>query len=163
LETLATDPDELVGICDWVTKKWLLDSFASSEGLDWEDPKDRSWLQSQDLEYHNIDPDEGLYLLLEAQGDTSRLVDDEGVTRAVVHPPAATRAYFRGRVLEKFGAAIRSLNWDSIELETEGKVVVVDLRSCVDEETLSYYNHTIAESSTVEELLCGLSSGNVVR
>ena len=163
LEKLATDPDELVGICDWVTKKWMLDSFASSEGLDWEDPKDRSWLQSQDLEYHNIDPDEGLYLLLEAQGDTPRLVDDEGVTRAVVHPPAATRAYFRGRVLEKFGAAVRSLNWDSIELETEGKVVVVDLKSCVDGETLRYYNHTLDESSTVEELLFGLSSGNVVR
>ena len=83
--------------------------------------------------------------------------------RAVVHPPAATRAYFRGRVLEKFGAAVRSLNWDSIELETEGRVVVVDLKSCVDGETLSYYNQTLDESTTVEDLLRGLPPGNVVR
>ena len=163
LEKLATNREALIGICDWVTKKWLLDAFAASEGLDWDDPGDRSWLQSQDLEYSNIDPEEGLYLLLEAQGDTQRLIDEAGVSRAVIQPPEATRAYFRGRVLEKFGAAVRSLNWDSIELERDGKVVVVDLKSCVDGETLSYYNETLDKSGTVEELLDGLAAGITAR
>ena len=161
LDKLASNPEELIGVCDWVTKRWLLDSFAASEGLDWDDPRDRSWLQSQDLEYHNVDPDEGLFLLLEAQGDTRRLVDDEAVTRAVVQPPADSRASFRGQVLEKFGAAVRSLNWDSVELESNGRTVEVDLKGCVDPQTLRSYTQTLDRSSTVEELVAGLPTAGV--
>ena len=50
IEALGSEPGELRGLCDWVTKKWLLDAFAESEGLDWSRPDDRAWLQSQDLE-----------------------------------------------------------------------------------------------------------------
>ena len=32
LDSLARDPQELIGRLDWVTKKWLLDAFAESEG-----------------------------------------------------------------------------------------------------------------------------------
>jgi len=35
----------------------LLEEFVESEGLSWDDP----WLQSIDLEYHNIDPRRGLF------------------------------------------------------------------------------------------------------
>ena len=115
---------------DWtprlVTKKWLLDAFAESEGLDWERPEDRAWLQSQDLEYHNIDPAEGLYSTLEAASQVERVVSEEAVCRALVEPPGDTRAYFRGKMLQKFAAAVRSLNWDSIELELDGRCEVID-------------------------------------
>ena len=84
IDALGRDPLELRGMCDWVTKKWLLDSFAESEGLDWQRADDRAWLQSQDLEYHNVDPDEGLYLMLEQQGHVTQLMSDEEVRRAMV-------------------------------------------------------------------------------
>jgi proteasome accessory factor A len=45
LDALARDPMELVGDLDWVTKKWLLETFVEEEGLDWGDP----WLRSLDL------------------------------------------------------------------------------------------------------------------
>ncbi len=153
LEKLGRDPGELVGQCDWVTKKWLLDAFAENENLDWENPDDRAWLQSQDLEYHNIDPEEGLYLLLEDQGRTRRLVGDEGILRAVVQPPEGTRAYFRGKCLEKFGASVKSLNWDSIEIELNGRVESIDLKACVDVDTINYYNQALDEAQSIEALI----------
>ena len=153
LEALPHNYEALIGKCDWVTKKWLLDAFVANQGLDWQDPDHLSWLQSQDLEYHNIDPDEGLFLLLEAQGDCTRLVKEEGISRAVVQPPTGTRAYFRGKLLEKFGAEVSSLNWDSIEVEYDGRVETIDLKSCVDDNTISYYNEVLDGADSIEELV----------
>ena len=159
LEQLGRDPAELFGRCDWVTKKWLLDAFAQSEGLDWENPENRVWLQSQDLEYHNLDPAEGLYLLLEAQGQVTRLVPEEGIARALFQPPGGTRAYFRGKCLEKFGGAVRSLNWDSIEIELDGRVEVIDLKGCVDADTANCYNQILDNAQSIEDLISQLSPG----
>src|SRR3954449_7912908 len=50
LDALANKPEALIGGVDWVTKKWLLETFIEAEDLTWDDP----WLQSLDLEYHNI-------------------------------------------------------------------------------------------------------------
>ena len=156
LDSLARDPQELIGRLDWVTKKWLLNAFAESEGLDWERPEDRAWLQSQDLEYHNIDPAEGLYPTLEAAGQVERVVSEEAVCRALVEPPRDTRAYFRGKMLQKFAAAVRSLNWDSIELELDGRSKVSDLKACVSRETATYYNEALDAAASVEDLLARL-------
>jgi proteasome accessory factor A len=158
LEALGRDPQELVGRLDWVTKKWLLDAFCQAEGLDWDKPEDRSWLQSQDLEYHNIDPAEGLYLMLEDQGQVERRVSEEEVLRAMVDPPRDTRAYFRGKVLQKFSDGVRSLNWDSIEFAVGSRTEVVDLKGCVDEESAAYYNEAIDAATSVEDLLARLAT-----
>lgn len=159
IEALGRDPGELQGMCDWVTKKWLLDAFAESEGLDWSRPDDRAWLQSQDLEYHNVDPAEGLYLMLEQSGQVSQLLSDEEVRRAMVVPPSDTRAYFRGVALEKFSAQVRSLNWDSIEFETAaGGVHIVDLKGCVDAASAAYFNAALDGASSVEELVGKLAA-----
>ena len=48
---------------DWAAKKFLLDALQEEEKLSWSDP----WLQSIDLEYHNLDLDQGLYYELLAQ------------------------------------------------------------------------------------------------
>jgi len=160
LESLATDPLQLVGRCDWVTKKWLLDAFAEAEGLDWSRTQDLAWLQSQDLEYHNVDPQEGLYLMLEGAQDGSvvRLCVEADVAAALTIPPRGTRAWFRGHALEKFGAQVRSLNWDSIEFDVDGSVHTVDLRSCVDADTAAIFNIRLDQAGTVQELLAALAS-----
>ncbi len=165
LQSLAMDPTQLVGRCDWVTKKWLLDSFADAEGLDWGRAEDRAWLQSQDLEYHNVDPQEGLYLMLEGMQDTSvaRLSDEMAITAALTTPPRGTRAWFRGHVLEKFGAQVRSLNWDSIEFDIDGAIRTVDLRSCVDVDTAAIFNTRLDQAATVQDLLAALTSLAIVK
>ena len=64
INQLEQDPLQLVGKIDWITKRWLLDSFVQDEGIGWDDP----WLASLDLEYHNLDPERGLFFGLEADG-----------------------------------------------------------------------------------------------
>ena len=76
---------------DWAAKKWLLDAFISEENLDWDDP----WIKSQDLEYHNIDTESGLYYALQEQGQMQRVVTDEHILRAVENAPQDTRAKVR--------------------------------------------------------------------
>ena len=160
LDALGGDPEPLIGRCDWVTKKWLLDAFAEAEGLDWGDPGHRGWLQSQDLEYHNVDPEEGLFLLLERSegGGVFRLSDAAGVERALLEPPERTRARFRGRAVEKFGASVRSLNWDSIEFQVDGRLATVDLKSCVDAESAAIFNDKLDRAGSVAELLAALAA-----
>jgi len=136
----------------------LLDAFVESEGLDWEKAEDLAWLQSQDLEYHNVDPEEGLLLMLEGQGQVERLIGEKGIARALVDPPEGTRAYFRGKALEKFSDSIRSLNWDSIEFALDGRVEVVDLKGCVEPDVAARYNRALDRAREVGELIAALKA-----
>src|ERR1700704_775816 len=49
---------------DWAAKKFLLNALQEEEKLAWSDP----WLQSIDLEYHNVEFESGLYYELVRQG-----------------------------------------------------------------------------------------------
>jgi proteasome accessory factor A len=95
---------------DWVAKKLLLNSFQDDEKLSWSDP----WLQSIDLEYHSIAPEEGLYYELVRQGSMRRIVSEEDIRKAIFTPPATTRAFFRGRAVARFNDQIESIQWDEI-------------------------------------------------
>jgi hypothetical protein len=63
-----------------------------------------------DLQYHDIRPERSLFARL----DTERLVSEESVTTAVTEPPTDTRAYFRGRCLQRWASSIAAANWDSM-------------------------------------------------
>ena len=153
LDRLASDPLQLMGCCDWVTKKWLLDTFVVSQGLSWDRREDLSWLQSQDLEYHNVDPEVGLYYLLESQGQMARVVSNEWIASTMLVPPPDTRAYFRGKCLEKFGEDIRSINWDRVVFDVDGKQVPVDMSNLVEDGAAAVYNRAADEARTLAELL----------
>ena len=43
-----------------------------------------------------------------------RLLQPEAVERAMTEPPTTTRAYFRGRCLQRWPQAIAAANWDSL-------------------------------------------------
>ncbi len=124
LDALPNKPEALIGGVDWISKKWLLESFMSAENLGWDDP----WLQSLDLEYHNIDPNRGLFFGLAPAkriGEWNHLVRQKDVTRT---PPADTRAKGRARAVELFrnGRHPYVINWDSIALESLDFLVMGD-------------------------------------
>jgi proteasome accessory factor A len=50
-----------------------------------------------------------------------RLLDDDGVVDAMHHPPEDTRAYFRGRCLEKYADKIAAASWDSVIFDLPGR------------------------------------------
>lgn len=117
LEALSCDPMSLIDRLDWVAKKWLLQSFIEAEGLDWQDP----WVQSLDLEYHNLNPAKGLYLDLRHRGMAEKVVDEERVNLAMVTPPQDTRARARSSVMRSLTnhKARYVIEWDSIYVEDE--------------------------------------------
>ncbi|MEI8001001.1 MAG: depupylase/deamidase Dop [Actinomycetes bacterium] len=113
LTGLETDPASLDGQLDWVTKLNLLEAYATRDGLDWPDPK----LALLDLQYHDVRPERSLYERLVRAGKVERLVTEEEVLAAIDEPPHDTRAYFRGRCLERWPDAVVAANWDSIILD----------------------------------------------
>src|SRR5207302_5372244 len=95
---------------DWTAKKFLLNALQEEEKLSWNDP----WLQSIDLEYHNVDLERGLYYELARQGSMRRFVKEEEIKLSIFTPPETTRAFFRGRSVARFNDQISSIQWDEL-------------------------------------------------
>ena len=106
LTALEVDPMQLSRQLDWVAKYTLLDAYRDRRGLEWDDHK----LAAMDLQYHDIRPERSLFARL----NTERLVTEESVAAAVTEPPRDTRAYFRGRCLQRWASSIAAANWDSM-------------------------------------------------
>jgi proteasome accessory factor A len=114
LTALEDDPMQLHRELDWVAKYRLLEGYRQRDGLDWDDHK----LRLIDLQYHDVRRDKGLYHRLAATGKVERLVTDDEVEHAIMEPPEDTRAYFRGRCIEKYPDAIAAASWDSMIFDT---------------------------------------------
>lgn len=145
LDALENDPMDLTDRIDWVAKKWLLETFVESEEIEWDDP----WLQSIDLEYHNINVEEGLFHELPMQ----RVVTDEQIQAAMHTPPADTRAYFRGKSLNKFEDAVKTVQWDSISFDIKGRTVTVNMNSLANPEIAQKYNEALDLSPNPQTLV----------
>ena len=132
LDALPHKPEALLGGVDWISKKWLLETFMAAENLSWNDP----WLQSLDLEYHNIDPARGLFFGLKPAkriGEWNNLVRQKNATHT---PPSDTRASGRARAVAAFRKEKRPyvINWDSIACESHDFLVMGDpFKTYVDE------------------------------
>jgi proteasome accessory factor A len=114
LTDLERDPASTADRLDWTAKLRLLEGYRARDGLDWGDPK----LRLLDLQYHDVNPEKSLYHRLVVADRMKRLFTDEEVAHAVIQPPEETRAYFRGKCVERFGDALVAANWDSLVFDT---------------------------------------------
>lgn len=96
---------------DWAAKRWLLRSFADSEGIRWGSPE----LQSYDLAYHDPDPEEGLHAALVEMGEVEP--NPSGLAEALVIPPPGTRAMARGVAVTKFHDRMEAASWRTVTLD----------------------------------------------
>ena len=110
LDLLESDVDKLADTLDWVAKKRMLDGFRDRDGLDWTNSK----LRALDLQYHDVNPQRGLYQRLADRGSMRRLFTDQEIQLATTTPPNNTRAYFRGRCVSEFSDSLVAANWDSL-------------------------------------------------
>ncbi len=117
LTRLERDPMLCANELDWVAKLHLLNQYRERDGLDWSAPK----LHLIDLQYADIRPEKGLYAKLVAAGRIERLLDDTSVELAMHDPPEDTRAYFRGRCLEKYADHVAAASWDSVIFDLPGR------------------------------------------
>jgi Pup amidohydrolase len=107
---IVDDPLQLARRLDWVAKLWLIQRFRQGKNRTWDSPE----LRVFDLQYHNIEPENGLFDHLQSRGLIDRVLDDEEILRFVKEPPPDTRAYFRGKCIEKFPDEILLVNWEVV-------------------------------------------------
>jgi proteasome accessory factor A len=112
LAALESDPMTLARQLDWVAKYRVIAGYRERHGLDWHDHR----LAAMDLQYHDVSPERSLHARL----GTERVVDPDEVDRAVTEPPETTRAYFRGRCLQRWSSSIAAANWDSLVFDLGG-------------------------------------------
>jgi proteasome accessory factor A len=128
LTDLSRQRSRLVGRLDWITKLWLLETFVREERIEWSDP----WLTSLDLEYHNVNPDRGLFLGLEAEGKIDRVTTETEIETALHAGPVDTRGGIRGLCIRRFPDQIKSVQWEHVRF-TGGLVPkMLDLRDVFD-------------------------------
>ena len=154
LTRLERDPMECATELDWVAKLKLLTQYRDRDGLDWDDAK----LHLIDLQYADVRPDKGLYHRLAAAGRIERLLDDATIEAAMHDPPVDTRAYFRGRCLDKYADSVAAASWDSVIFDLPGReslqrVPTIDpLRG-----TRAHVGELIDRSATARDLVAAIT------
>jgi proteasome accessory factor PafA2 len=112
LAGLEADPMSLHQQLDWVAKYRLVNGYRERHSLSWQDHK----MAAMDLQYHDVNPARSLHARLGME----RILDPESVRRAVTEPPETTRAYFRGKCLQRWSSSIAAANWDSLVFDLGG-------------------------------------------
>jgi proteasome accessory factor A len=145
LEALERDPMELSDRLDWVAKYRLLSAYRDRHGLEWNDAR----LRAMDLQYHDLRQASGLAPRL----GLVELVDPSDVLTATTDPPVDTRAYFRGRCLERFPTEVVAANWDSVVFDVGGASLQRVPMMEPAKGTEAHVGHLIDRSGSAAELL----------
>ena len=155
LDALARDPMECADRLDWPAKLQLLEGYRARDGLGWASPR----LHLVDLQYSDVRMHKGLYNRLVARGSMKRLVTEEEVRTAITRPPEDTRAYFRGRCLERYATEVAAASWDSVifDLGRESLVRIPTLEPL--RGTRTHVGALLDASSTAAELVEALTRG----
>ena len=113
----ARDFSSLCGRIDWVMKRALLEQ-ALAEHPDW------SWSSPElvylDQIYSSIDPNDSLFLSLDAAGLFEPVATEAEIARFVTTPPENTRAWTRAMLLRAAGPdRVVDVDWDRIQLKAD--------------------------------------------
>jgi proteasome accessory factor A len=149
LELLERNRLQLVGKIDWVTKQWLLETFVQEERIGWDDP----WLASLDLEYHNLNPERGLFFGLEAEERTTRLCQEREIQEAMKHGPLDTRGGLRGLCVQRFGEAITSIQWEGVHFRGQNGGLHLDLMEYLEPVSVAQCRSVVEHADTPFEII----------
>jgi proteasome accessory factor A len=148
LDDLETDPMRCRDRLDWAAKLALVREFQESQNVGASDP----WLQSLDLEYHRLDRTQGLYFALEQAGAMRRGPDDFLVRHAISDPPRTTRAYIRGRCIQKFAPSVVAAQWDHITLQGTRGALKVSLLDVFTQDEVDAYGRVVDAAKCPDDL-----------
>ncbi len=148
LNDLETEVMRCRNRLDWVAKLGLLREFQAAQNL----ADDNPWLQSLDLEYHRLDEAEGLYYGLEKSGAMLGVPDEMAVQNAVFEPPLTTRAYVRGKCVQKFTDAITSAQWDHVTLQGGDGSIKISLLDLFAKEDVLRYRQIVDAARVPDDL-----------
>ena len=95
LTLLERDPASAADRVDWVAKLAVIERLVERNGLCWDDPR----VTAADLAYHDVRLERSVYGRLLSAGLMRSLVDADTVERLRTSPPATTRAFTRGTLI----------------------------------------------------------------
>jgi proteasome accessory factor A len=152
LAGLEHDPRTVADSVDWVAKHRLISAYAERHQLE----PGAAALRVIDLQYHDMRRHKGLA----RRCGLVTLASDEQVSQAMTSPPNTTRAFFRGRCIERFPDEVLAANWDSMVFDLGAdplrRVPMDDpLRG-----TAELVANVIANSATAKELVAALAEPN---
>ncbi|MEN3299565.1 depupylase/deamidase Dop [Pseudonocardia sp.] len=155
LDDLSTDPMRTADRLDWTAKLRLLNGYRERDNLAWNSGR----LALVDLQYTDVRLAKGLYNRLVTRGSMKRLISEDQVENAIQNPPEDTRAYFRGRCLERYPSEVAAASWDSVifDLGRESLVRIPTLEPL--RGTRRHVGELIDASRTAEELVTALTKG----
>jgi proteasome accessory factor A len=151
-EQILDDLSSDVMLCrdrlDWVAKLAMIREFQQAQEIADSDP----WLQSLDLEYSRLDLQEGLYYGLEQSGSVRPGVDERAVQLAIRNPPPTTRAYIRGKCIQKFCSAVLAAQWDHITLQGSSGPIKISLLDLFAPGEIMHYARAVDAARTPDDL-----------
>ncbi|BAU95849.1 proteasome accessory factor [Corynebacterium suranareeae] len=153
LDLLGQDPLSTSHLLDWTAKLALIKSF-EARGLSISDPK----MYLIDLQYSDIDPHKSLYHALVSKGRMVTLCSAQDIAAAAATPPQDSRAYFRGRVMDKFGDSVLAANWESLIVANSTAREYRVHTSGLDGLTREKVGELVETSQSIDQLLDGLES-----
>jgi proteasome accessory factor A len=108
---------------DWVAKLNLLHRYETRHGKTLSSPE----AQMIDLQYHDINPERGLFFPLENSGLMRTFVSKEEIDRATASAPSTTRAHLRGRFITAAKQKQRdyTVDWVHLKLNDQSQRTVV--------------------------------------
>ena len=150
LAGLESDPSELIGQVDWITKRHVVEGFRDRHGLSAGDLR----LAALDLQYHDLRPDRSLFARMGAEA----LVGLEDAMRATGYPPTDTRAFFRGRCLALWPERVVAAIWDSMVFDAGGETLRRVPMMEPSRGTQEHVGTLLETCDSIEELLDRLSA-----
>jgi Pup amidohydrolase len=133
---------------DWVAKLGMIRDFQQAQQI----TDDNPWLQSLDLEYSRLDWAEGLYYGLEQSGTVLPGPSPAVAEYAMRHPPTSTRAYIRGRCIQKFCSAVLAAQWDHITLDGDNGPIKISLLDLFAPQEIMHYRRVVDAAQKPEDL-----------
>lgn len=109
---------------DWAAKRHLLEQFMAQESGAWKDDSMRAF----DLEYHNVDPEDGLYHALEQMGEVPIMFEESDIAEKGSGNQEGSRALARSIAVSRFREYVHTACWRSITFRIDQKLVEVELK-----------------------------------
>ena len=95
---------------------------------------------------------EGLFYGLEQAGAIHGSPEEQAVLHAISHPPRTTRAYVRGRCVQKFSSAVLAAQWDHITLQGKHGPLKISLMDLFAPDDVLRYGIAVDAASSPENL-----------
>jgi proteasome accessory factor A len=123
MHLLQHDQMKLCDRLDWVAKLHLLQRYENRHGKSFSSPE----AQMIDLQYHDINPNRGLFYSLVKNGAVRTFVTHDQVREATITAPSSTRAHLRGRFIKAAKAKQRdyTVDWVHLKLNDQSQRIVV--------------------------------------